>query len=270
MLLLVALFAVTSLRADVTGTLTVNGKVTKLQHACAVPRENPFDKTKTDTLLLLTDVELPPAALHDEFALMKATFAGVTLQITADKSVVSGMIYSANLEKVTQFSASGMHELELTTHAPDRIAGRAFMSTPDDFFGNVFQYEAKFDVPVTKKPAPVPLKGTKLGAGGGEPGKAYAAYRKVLIAGDVPALRRALTAERAKETESPEFKELFPMVQAMQPKNVKVTGGAIDGDVATLLAEAKDGDEVSTGTITMQREGGAWKVAKEAWRTKSQ
>src|SRR5438046_1262628 len=103
------------------------------------------------------------------------------------------------------------------------------------------------------------LKGTQLPAGGGDPGKAYMAYTKVLAAGDLKALRKALTADRAKSLDDPDFKAMFPMIQAMQAKDIKVTGGAVDGDTATLMATGKDGDATSHGTIAMVREGGAWK-----------
>ena len=85
----------------------------------------------------------------------------------------------------------------------------------------------------------------------------------MLAAGDLKALRKALAADRAKSLDDPDFKEMFPVIQAMQAKNIKVTGGAVDGDTATLLATGKDGDATSHGTITMVREGGAWKVSKE-------
>ena len=72
------------------------------------------------------------------------------------------------------------------------------------------------------------------------------------------------------EREAPPGFRPLPMMQAMQPKNVKVTGGTSEGDVATLLVSAKDGKETSTGTISMVREGGAWKVKKESWKSKSE
>jgi hypothetical protein len=146
------------------------------------------------------------------------------------------------------------------------------MAKPDDFFGNVYEYHATFDLPVGAPP-PVAVaapKGKALPANGGDPGKAYAAYLKVFTAGDVPALKKAVSGDRAKQMESKEFKEFFPVMQAMQPKNIKVTGGAIDGETATLLASAKNGDEVSNGTVTMVREGGVWKVQMESWKSKSE
>ena len=54
----------------------------------------------------------------------------------------------------------------------------------------------------------------------------------------------------------------------MQPKGVKVTGGAMNGNSATLLATGKDESQVSNGTITMVKEGGAWKLSKENWSSK--
>ena len=112
------------------------------------------------------------------------------------------------------------------------------------------------------------LKGTPLPAGGGDPGKAYMAYLKLLAGGDMKAFLGGVTAARAKEASSdPDFKKIFPLIQAMQPKGIKVTGGAIDGNNATLLATGKDGDQTSNGTITMVKEGGAWKVEKEEWKT---
>jgi hypothetical protein len=56
----------------------------------------------------------------------------------------------------------------------------------------------------------------------------------------------------------------------MEPKGVKITGGSVDGNNATLLATGKEGDQTSNGTITMVKEGGAWKVDKEEWKTRSE
>ena len=134
-------------------------------------------------------------------------------------------------------------------------------------------YDVKFDAPFSaapKEPGPEALKGTQLPPGGGDPGKAYIAFTKVLAAGDLKALRKALAADRAKSLDDPDFKEMFPLIQAMQAKNIKVTGGAVDGDTATLMATGKDGEATSHGTIAMVREGGAWKVSKESWKTKSE
>jgi hypothetical protein len=262
--------------ASVDGSLTANGKTFPLKFAVAHPKKNPFDKKKTDTVIVFSDQELSAAAASDDIELMQAidkmSLSGFMVEIDGDKSVISGQVFSPAFKKMNQFSGVGMQKVELSAMTPTHVAGSVTMAKPDDFFGNVYEYHATFDLPVGAPPpvAVVAPKGKALPANGGDPGKAYAAYLKVFTAGDVPALKKAVSADRAKEMDSKEFKEFFPAIQAMQPKNIKVTGGAIDGDTATLLASAKNGNEVSTGTITMIREGGAWKVQKESWKSKSE
>ena len=259
----------------VSGSITANGKTTALKYAYAMPKEDPFDKKKKATFLLVTDQEVPAAALADEFEFMrwydKAKLHGFAVLINGEKRPVSGNVYDPAM-KHNGFSGVGMQQIELTTMTPTRIAGKISIPKPDEFFGDTYQYSATFDVPVVavKPPAEEPLKGTSLPAGGGDPGKAYMAYSKAFQAGDMAGIRKSVAAERAKEMDSKEFKEMFKMIQAMQPKNIKIGGGAVEGDTATLLATAKDGKETSTGKITMVREGGAWKVHLEEWKTKSE
>lgn len=254
----------------VAGTMTVNGTETKLTHVYAAPRPNPFDESKTDVYVLVADRELPADAVHDDFALMRARegVTGFTVQITADRSIVSGQVFSPNFKKMTQFSGTGMHELEVTSMTSDRIAGT--VSVPkNDFFDNVYEYAVTFDAAVTPKPKPAPPAGKPLPPGGGDPAKAYHEYRKAMKSGDLAALRKAIVPEMAKKMDEPDFKEMFPLMQELQPKDVKITGGAVDGDTATLTAETKDaGNELTYGTIAMVREGGRWLLKKESWRNR--
>jgi len=270
----VTIAAVAGDAPKVSGSITANGKTTALKYAYAMPKEDPFDKKKQATYVLVTDQAVPVAALADEFEFMswrdKANLHGFSVLIDGDKSVVSGNLYDPAL-KHNGFSGTGMQKVELTALTPQRIAGTVSIPKPGEFFGDTYQYTATFDLPVAAVKAPVEqLKGTPLPAGGGEPAKAYAAFSKAVAAGDLKGIRKGASAERAKQMDDPEFKQMLPMIQAMQPKNVKITGGAIDGDTATLQATAKDGKETSTGTISMIREGGAWKVEKESWKTKSE
>ena len=264
--------------ASVTGSLTANGKTVALKHAYAQTRKDPFDKTKSVTQVIVTDQELSAAAASDDMELMQAQdkqqLSGFTATIDASKQVISATVFSPAFKKMKQFSGVGMQKAELTALTATRIAGTISMAKPDDFFEEKYQYNATFDLPVGKPAGPPPppvLKGTPLPAGGGEPGKAYAVYLKSFTAGDMKGVLAGVSAERAKQASAdPDFKKLFPLIQAMQAKNIKVTSGAIDGTHATLLANGKDGDTISHGTITMVRENGAWKVEKEDWKSKSE
>jgi len=263
------------------GTLKVNGKTFKLNHAYSGTKENPFDKKKTDIVILFTDTELPADVLKDDFALMEAQmkkpFNGVFAEVDGDKQVISGQIFSTALKKnMDQFSSSGTQKVDLTAFTPTHIAGKLYMSKEDDFFENKYFYTVDFDLPVTPrsaKPAnakPEVPPGKALPPDGGDPRKAYDAYRKILAAGDMKGLRNMVSSERAKSMDDPDFKKMFPLIQAMEPKNVKYVNGSTDGDKATLNVTAKDANETSTGTVTMVKQSGKWKVDNESWKSRSE
>ena len=163
-----------------TGSITSNGKTTALKYAVAMPKEDPFDKKKKATFLLVTDQEVPAKALADEFEMMrwyeKANLHGFSVLINDEKRVVSGNIYDPAL-KHNGFSTVGKQELALTAMTPTHIAGKVSLPA-DEFFGDKYQFSANFDVPVgaVKAPAEPAPKGTPLPAGGGEPAKAYFAF----------------------------------------------------------------------------------------------
>jgi hypothetical protein len=279
--LLVCLLLLTPLVAfgdSVAGALTVNGTRVSLEHGYALPVPNSFDKKKTDTLLVLSDRPLAPEVLSDRSKLMFAELNGVVLQIDGQASITSGMIYSGALQKVGKsFSSVGSHVLDVHIFTPGRIAGT--VSAPeDDFFDNVYAYSAEFDLAVmggaksapgakgTAKPAPKAAKGTALAAGGGEPGRAYEAYRKAIMDGDLASLRSSVSPELRKDMDAPDFEEMLDFIREMQPRQVTITGGSVEGSTATLLVAAEDEDGKAAGTITLVREGNSWLLQKEEWK----
>ena len=274
--LLVSLAVAVAALADtgkVNGSITANGKTTALKYAVAVPKEDPFDKKKKATWVLVTDQEVPVAAVADEFEFMRwydnANLHGFAVLINDEKRVVSGNIYDPGL-KHNGFSSVGSQEVALTAMTPAHIAGKVSIPA-GEFFGDKYQYSATFDLPVAvvKPPAAAPLKGTPLPAGGGEPAKAYLAFDKAVGKGDMTAVKNGVAADQRKSFDDPDFKKMFPLMQALRAKNVKITGGTIDGSTATLLATGKDDSGTTNGKITMVLEGGAWKVQNEEWKSGS-
>ena len=112
-----------------------------------------------------------------------------------------------------------------------------------------------------------PAAGTALPADGGEPGKAYMTYCKAMTSGDMAALKKLVSAERAKQMDDPDFQKMFPMIQEMMAKDIKITGGTVSGNAATLNAEGKDsmGGGIAKGTISMVLEDKQWKVETDSW-----
>lgn len=108
-----------------------------------------------------------------------------------------------------------------------------------------------------------------LPADGGEPGKAYMEYCKAIKDGKMDVLRKLVSSERAKQMDSPDFKQMFPMIQAMMAKDIKVTGGTMTAKEANLTAEGKDtlAGGVTKGEIHMVLEDKQWKVEKDSWKS---
>lgn len=114
----------------------------------------------------------------------------------------------------------------------------------------------------------LPLGAQALGAGGGEPGAAYLACQVHVQKQSRDGLLACVSGERADELEAmteAEAKEMLEFIQMLQPTDIKVTGGSMDGNTATLEAEGQQEGAKATATITMVKEGGTWKIQKESW-----
>jgi len=228
--------------------------------------------------LTFTDQELSPAAASDDLELAaaqtKQQLSGFTATIDGDKQIIGGTVFSPAFTRIHQFASVGTQKADLTAITPTHVAGSVAMAKPDNFFEEKFQYTATFDLPVSKPAGPAPppaLNGTRLPAGGGDPGKAYMVYLKAFSSGDTKGFLAGITAARAKEASSdPDFKKVLPLLQGMQPTGIEVIGGAVDGTTATLLATGKDNNHLTDGVITMFNEGGAWKVESEEWKTRNE
>jgi hypothetical protein len=104
---------------------------------------------------------------------------------------------------------------------------------------------------------------------GKKPGEVYTAYvsaigNAVSLQELHPYLSRAALDALPKDLEA---------VKARVPAGVlKIPETKVEGDRATILVHASmagpGGEVPSTGTITLVREGGVWKVDKETWKAK--
>ena len=254
------------------GTMTVGGKKTDLRYAVAKNTENAFDKKVTDVVVLISNIQVTPEQFASIGKMMdladSGKLTGIEVEITPDNKIISGQVYSPEFHLGgNSFSAVGMHQLDATTNKKTEVEGKLSTKHDESFHNVTYSYNTTFHAVVTApKPEAAPaLKGTKLPPGGGDLGKTYLAFTKSIAAGDMKAVRNGVSAERAAQMDTPDFKQMFPLIQAMQPKDIKVTGGAVDGDNATLTATGNQDGDKATGTISMVREGGKWKIAKESW-----
>ena len=98
----------------------------------------------------------------------------------------------------------------------------------------------------------------------------YQAYRKAFAkAQKMEDLLPFMAAGRRKQMEGTPADErtmMFGMLKEMTAEqgDVKIVKETATANGAELAVEAKDG----TGTVTLVKEGGAWKLDKESWKSK--
>lgn len=92
-------------------------------------------------------------------------------------------------------------------------------------------------------------------------GKAVLAYYKAAHAGDAAALKKAVTAESAKELEGPKGKEMVGMLKEMTPTATpSLTKLNVTGNTAMVDAKTTEGATTTTEHVRVVKVGSDWKV----------
>ena len=254
------------------GSITVNGKTTKLAHAYARAVKGFFDKTKEDVHVLLTDAALSPKALEDVFERIHLADAGklhaIELVLDADaKPISTSLLHDAFKAAPSGMSSSDVFEKK--TFDGKTAAGRFVATAPHEFMGVAYSYDVTFSAPIVRKARPAPPSAADTAAAAASPqAKAYQQYLKALKAGDIPALKKLVSGEMAKGLSGPEAAQAIPMIQAMMPADIKVVKLEGKGGEAKLSVRGTQDKQPAFGTVDMILEGGQWKVQKESWSNK--
>lgn len=189
----------------------------------------------------------------DGFDVMRTGGASVTLKIGRDGSF-------SCLDWIFQGGGSTCNgdltkALKLTANTPDHVAGAFKLNANGD------TADVSFDLKVESK---VERAGTALPAGGGDPGKAALAHFAAIEKNDFAALKATAPPEVRQQMEasekSGEAKKMFQMMRAMTPTRVRILGGTVDGDSATLDFEGTAEGKPAKGEVDMVRMGGVWYV----------
>jgi hypothetical protein len=259
------------------GTLKVDGKTVKLTHAIARTKPNAFDEKKKDVVVLLTQEPVSAEMFVDEDKLFEAVKGGSIrgLLVTIDSEEKPYHLQLLDPDVNLQMSGSGIFNFDSTDFSDKHVAGKFFTTAEEDFMGkHKYSYDVTFAAPVQVIAVPSEVtvdasSGTKLPEGGGDPGKAYMAFDKASRAGNIAEMKKAASSTRPMPDLSPEdLKQMIEMMKLMRPAKMKVSGGFVSGDHATLNVQGVDPDSKAkvTGTIEMVREAAAWKLIAEKWK----
>ncbi len=103
---------------------------------------------------------------------------------------------------------------------------------------------------------------------------AYKALLKAVNAGDFEGYKKSMT-KAAGEGIDKQIKEMgmdpkkgMEMLKEMVAQNIKYSALKVDGKKAVLSATGRMMDADQYGTIDLEEENGAWKVAQQSWTNK--
>lgn len=257
--------------ADGSGTFYDGGQPIALKGAYAFRMPDPFDKGKQITRVVFADQPIDASALknaRDRDEAIDGLLRGATrvdLNIEGDGSLQNVNTRIGNSSGSQ--SGSGWYTLSLKHNDDKRVEG-TFRSNDeaDKQSGRYYDLAFALDLPGA------PDLGAALPANGGEQGKVYLAYLATLKKGDVDALVKFMSKERADELlahrNDKDFKMMFGFIQGQALRDAKFVKGNSSGDAATLEYAGKDGDgNATTSVVSMVRQAGSWKVEKESTST---
>jgi hypothetical protein len=253
------------------GTITVNGKTTKLSYAYARAVRGFFDKTKEDVEVVLTDVPLDAKAREDQFERMHMADAGklhaFEITIDADGKPISTAYRHDGFKGPSPSGLSSEDVLTKKTFDGKTVDGRYKSAKPHEFFGNTYAFDVAFRADITRAAKPVPPTASEAAAAQkSSQAKVYAEFLAAVQKEDLGALRKLFTKEQAKNLDGPDAKKMVGLVKMMSATDIQVLKVVEKGDTADLIVSGKQDGNATSGVVHMVREGGAWKVQQEEWK----
>jgi hypothetical protein len=267
MTLVLSLLGTGAFAGTAKGVFNLDGTNYTIGSVIAKTDANPFDKTKKDILVLLTD---QPVAEADFDTLSLDTLAetgkihGILVRLESQREV-TGLIVLG----VVQRSGNFICNFDSTKFSESRVTGKVFLNEPDESFGRKYTFDIEFDTTVKDEEQPDIAEdtGTALPSDGGEPGQAYREYEKAIQSGNPQSLKKYLVPEQGKKLDDPQAGNMLGLMKMMRAQEVRIIKGFLQGDRATLTLEGKDpiSNSKTTGTARMRNVEGQWVLERESW-----
>lgn len=237
-------------RAEVKGRVNLKGASFAVVDAVAYKTEDGIEvallPAAFDRKAAATDQKI------DSFDVMRMGKGHITLRIGSD-GTFSCIDYANGQGGGSSCNGDYTKALTFTARTADHVAGTFQLKAGGD------TADVTFDLKVEST---VARAGTALPADGGEPGRAVMAHFAAIEKNDFKALMATAPPEQRKLMEasdkSGEAKEMFGMMRAMSPRKVKVLGGTVDGDEATVDFEGVADGKPTKGAATVVRIDGKW------------
>lgn len=246
-----------------TGTITLGGKTVALTHAYALARTDTFDKTKQNTLIVLSDAAIPADALWEDFPGLKMAAAGklhaVEVELNPDHSVKSAALFDQSFVDTEGFYGIENPDFRVKTFDASTVEGKLSSAKPQQLMNRKFEFSGTFRAPILHRPAP-----SAVGAAAAQtaPGKVVTAFLKAVAAGDRGAIRKLLTAEYGKPLDGPQAKVILETWKMNRPDPATSKIGTVDirGNSADVVVIDPSKSPDVAAKFSLVLEAGQWRI----------
>jgi hypothetical protein len=239
----------------------------ELRFAKAAHVKDRFDPTKQVLHLILSDAPVPSKALFDGgrlFALISST----DIQVVEFDFVENGVKWF--------LSAKGMPGSRSMSASPNpfpyemkgnvmhgKIESKSEALSEDQPGLNIsVTYSAEIEQPVVEPP---PTAAETAAAQHSPAGKAYLDRLDAIAKGDKARLMAASSPEERAQLATADFNQVLPMIQGMQPKNVKILKAVDTATESVLQLSGVMEGKPQKGDVEMRLVDGHWLVTLELW-----
>ncbi|MGH9556030.1 MAG: hypothetical protein ACRD2Y_09450 [Terriglobales bacterium] len=241
------------------GTWTVDDQVSPLRYAYAVARRSSEDEPEK-IYVVLSEKEIPAEKLLESFGLhelmREGNFRALEFEVDPKKGVEGSRLYH---DADGSFSSSGSSQKWVPRVFDSKtVAGRFYMTKPEDFFDRVYHYSVAFRADIQRKPPP-----TFVGAAAAAsaPGQVMTAFIRAAPLKDKVALKKLVTDNLAAELDGPQGAQIIEMLPVMLEPGTQVVAVYQTGDTAEVVAMATEKSGKSSSKWKLKLVNGEWKVA---------
>jgi hypothetical protein len=247
-------------RNSAEGSLTVDGKTTAIKHVY-------FEKSGDQIMIILTDQPVPPEMIPYEISTLSEQGKVRALEFTVSsktRQLVKHMRRGIYFHPTwTRELTIGNGELTISRLDDTMLAGTIKTPADNDRYGHKFSYNISFSASLKKAPLELTFSGKN-----DAPSKAYAAYSRAVMAGDIDEFKKYVPGKNLKlmPDDPKEIVLGLEFVQSTMMTDMAILNSEVTGNKAVLTIAGRRGSASADGTVTMLQEDGAWKVSEESWK----
>ncbi|MCK5148527.1 hypothetical protein KAR48_17360 [bacterium] len=251
------------------GTLTVNGEIFQLKYIYTYQQDDELVIFMSDNPVAQENV---PFDLGD--IAYKGELHGFSVGISRSKrQLINDSPYHAIYHKIMlgRGAPNNAGTLTIITFDSNVLEARLLLDTPGTVYAHPEDHTYLYDVTLKVNFNIGKENSTEsieiIVTGDDSPAaKAYAAYYRAKLSGNIEELKKWVVKEHVKDLDSEMGKTMIRVSMITDPRKIDIVQSELSGDSALLIVKGiTDDNTPATGNVKMIIEDGEWRVVIDKW-----